>query len=84
MMALVRGVKCNFPCPVCLVPNEELSKGEVYALRTTKTMKEIYHKAKEMLVKDRDDLLKDYGLRNVEVCKFLLWLTSYSCCKMWV
>jgi len=71
-MTLTRGAKCNFPCTVCLVPIEELSKGMVYALRTTKTMKEVYNEAVLMLVEDRNNLLKCYGLRNVEVCKLLL------------
>ena len=82
-MTLNRGSNCNFPCPVCLVPNEELSKGKVYALCTTNTMKKVYNEAIEMLADDRNDLLKSYGLQNVEVCKLLFWLVPYSHYKMW-
>jgi len=68
-MALTRGTKSNFPCPVCLVPREEMCKGVMYALRTTETMEGVYNEAKGMdTVGEAENLLKSFGLRGIEVC----------------
>ena len=79
-MALTRGASSNFPCPVCLVPKEEMHKGKVYPLRTTKTMKEVYHKAMGMALADmKEELLKSVGLRGIEVRRIFPHSTLYSC-----
>jgi len=71
-MALTRGTNSNFPCPVCLVPKEEMCKGIVYEIRTTETMEGVYNEAKEMgTAEEREKLLKSFGLRGVEVCGIL-------------
>jgi hypothetical protein len=72
-MALTRGTNSDFPCPVCLVPKEEMCKGVVYALRTTETMKEVYNEAMEVeTAKEKEEILKSAGLRGVEVCGLLI------------
>ena len=71
-MALIRGSNSDFPCPICLVSKEKMCKGRVYAVRTTKTMKEVYKKASKLkTVKDRETHLKKYGLRGIKVCLIL-------------
>ena len=48
-MALICGVKANYPCPVCLVPKEELSNlSKMYELWTTAGMQGIWSAAQEM------------------------------------
>lgn len=78
-MALIRGHKGNRPCPVCFVLRDEMDTGAIGDLRTTETMKDIYERASAMdSVEERDDLLKDYSLRYIEVCisffQFILFL----------
>lgn len=67
-MALVRGTNSNFPCPVCLVPNDKLCDGVVYDSRTSKSMQEVYDVAEKMSTADeRESHLRGYGLRYVKV-----------------
>ena len=55
-----------------------MSRGLVYALHTTETMKEVYNKAKEKdTAEECEKLLKSVGLRGVEVCKLLALLDVY-------
>lgn len=78
-MALIRGTTCDFPCPKCLVPKEELQKGRVYAVRTTQTMKEVYEDACGMrTVAERQKYLQGYGLRSISVCAMLALLNTPS------
>ncbi|KDR67396.1 hypothetical protein GALMADRAFT_232065 [Galerina marginata CBS 339.88] len=66
-MALIRGVKANYPCPICLVPKEALSNlSETFELRTTINMQRIWEEAQAMNATQRDALLRQYGLRDVE------------------
>lgn len=77
-MALTRGPQSNFPCPICLVPRVEMSKGVLYPLRTTATMKEVYKKAMEAGTADeREQIVKNVGLRCTKVCGVLTWLGIY-------
>jgi len=68
-MTLIRGINSHYPCPVCLVPAEDLSNlSKVYPLRTTEKMKEVYETAQRAeTIAAKEAILKDYGLRNVEV-----------------
>ena len=78
-MALTRGPKSHCPCPKCLVPKAEMAKGEMYPLRTTKTMKEVYKKAKEAdTVKACEEIVKAISLRFAKVCKTLTLFSAYS------
>lgn len=69
-MALIRGVKCLFPCPRCLIPESE--QGDVSAsapLRTTVSTKAVIQRAREQRrAGDREEILKGSGLRDVDVC----------------
>jgi len=67
-MALIRGVKANYPCPICLVPKEDLSNlSNTYELRTTAGMQGIWSAAQEMNATQREQHLREYGLRDVQV-----------------
>ena len=80
-MALVRGTNSKFPCPICLVPQEKLCKGMEYPHRTTETMRQVYHDAiGAASAKVKEELLKNHGLRGIEVCKTSLLLVVYSYC----
>ena len=68
-MALIRGGKSKFPCPICLVPDTQMSDGSTHPLRTTESMQKVLEVARAMPSKEREEHLKGYGLRNVEVCK---------------
>ena len=67
-MALNRGVRSKFPCPVCLVPCDELHNGTVHECRTSESMQNVYRVAEEMRTADeRKEHLKAYGIRPVKV-----------------
>uniref|UniRef100_A0A8H8CJT9 Uncharacterized protein n=1 Tax=Psilocybe cubensis TaxID=181762 RepID=A0A8H8CJT9_PSICU len=66
MMALTRGKTGLFPCPICLVPQTELSNLLVtYPRRTTSTMQEVYNQAQQMNVTRGEEHLKSYGITDV-------------------
>lgn len=73
-MSLIRGVKGLFPCPICLVPQHELSDlSKTYPLRTQEHSEAIFKQAETMKRKgDKEKLLKRYSLRNVKVYLFYL------------
>ena len=83
MISLIRGAKGKFPCPICLVPLEELSNiAKNFKLRTTLDMKEIYETAQTLNATNSEDLLKAHGLHDVKVCaslvfNFNFFLTTY-------
>jgi hypothetical protein len=68
-MALIRGVRSHFPCPVCLVPQDlqwDLSKE--FDLRTQAASEKIFLEAMDKPnAEQRDAHLKKYSLRAVEV-----------------
>lgn len=74
-MAAIRGTNSAHPCPVCLVGKEELSNlVATPILRTPEAMKSVYNSAQQAIIvpgtgkaKAKDQLLKQYGLRDVEV-----------------
>lgn len=76
-MSLTRGFGGKRPCPICLVPDTKLSDlSHDYEPRTAERMQEVLAAANGMDRKsDGDDLLKSYGLRRVEVCPNLFYLS---------
>ncbi|KAG2158730.1 uncharacterized protein EDB93DRAFT_1290809 [Suillus bovinus] len=68
VMALIRGTKCKCPCPVCLVPREEL--GNVltsYPLRTSASVQATITEARSFSQQeDKEKLLMSQGLRDVD------------------
>jgi hypothetical protein len=78
-MALTRGVTSLYPCPVCLVPREELSNlFQRFPVRTTSCMREIWEEGQRLNLGEREAHLKQYGLRDVKVLLaqfFLMYLS---------
>ncbi|KAJ7116962.1 hypothetical protein C8R44DRAFT_832414 [Mycena epipterygia] len=68
VMALIRGLQGNYPCPICFVPwNEQSDLSTEHPLRTGKESEEILRNARaKRTLGEREDLLKDNGLRDVE------------------
>ncbi|KAJ7184441.1 hypothetical protein C8R46DRAFT_1064066 [Mycena filopes] len=68
VMALIRGLKGLYPCPVCFVPwNEQSDLSTEHPLRTGKGSEKILEEARAMrTAAERDEELKDNGLRDVE------------------
>ena len=70
-MSLIRGFKGARPCPVCLVPTEELTNVEkTFERRTAKIAQDIVWD-RSLNLGQKEALLKPQGLRNVEVCSQL-------------
>lgn len=66
-MALTRGLKGNFPCPVCLVPNKLQSKLEiVHPRRNVDAVRSIVLD-KSLNKSQKEDQLKLLSSRDVEV-----------------
>ncbi|KAL1762610.1 hypothetical protein FB107DRAFT_267837 [Schizophyllum commune] len=69
VMALIRGTNCKFPCPRCMVPQEEQSTTITerrHPVRTTESMKDVVvqaHAARTL--EEGESILKDNGLRKV-------------------
>ncbi|KAG1756658.1 uncharacterized protein EDB91DRAFT_1233427 [Suillus paluster] len=68
MMALIRGLMGKFPCPVCLVPREELSKGlNAYQFRMSEDAKALHAQAQESTTLEaREQVLSSESLRDVD------------------
>lgn len=65
---MIRGVNSNFPCPICLVPGKELSDlSKVHPLRTTDTMRAVLASTVNMNAGQKEEVLKGFGLRDIEV-----------------
>lgn len=71
-MALIRGTNSKCPCPICLVPDTQMSDGSTHPLRTSEDMQKIYNEAQKMTSGRRDEHLKTYGLCNVKVWRAYL------------
>jgi hypothetical protein len=73
-MSLIRGLKGKFPCPVCLVPQDEQSVlSDVHPLRTSTESLNILNAARSASTqKEKERQLKAYSLRDVEVWSLLV------------
>jgi hypothetical protein len=73
-MALTHGVRALWPCPVCLVPHDKLSDmSHCYPHRTSHDSEAILATVREReTAEEREEVLKDYGLRDVIVSLSLL------------
>lgn len=74
VMTLTRGTGSYCPCPICLVPEDKLAIHDTtYPLRTQATMKKVYDDAMAMrTVEESNNLLKNYGLRGIDVSDLFL------------
>ncbi|KAJ6480393.1 hypothetical protein C8R45DRAFT_1054375 [Mycena sanguinolenta] len=77
VMALIRGLRALFPCPICYVKKDEQSDLSKRApLRTSQESQDVVKQARDADNADtRDELLKDKGLRNVDN---VFWNIAYS------
>jgi hypothetical protein len=75
----MRSAIATYPCPKCLVPKHELALlSKRHPLRTPAKMKAVLRKARSRFTKrDREEVLKNSGLHNVEVSHpFQVWPLS--------
>ncbi|KAG1840639.1 hypothetical protein F4604DRAFT_1598758 [Suillus subluteus] len=67
IMALIRGLKGKFPCPVCLVPQDEQSVLATHEFRTRHQSEDVLRTARlKPSEKEKEAHLKAFSLRNVE------------------
>jgi len=67
-MALIRGIGSHAPCPICLVPGDELSNlSDDFELRSKSSMQEAYESSKDMSAAESETAFKALGLRDIEV-----------------
>lgn len=66
-----RAALANFPCPKCLVNKCDLHKiTSQFELRTTPAMQAVVTRASKQNTKtEKENILKDYGLHDVQVCQ---------------
>lgn len=73
MISGTRGTNSLFPCPICLVPLEELfDLFQDYPIRTALSAEALVKQARTMTQDNGNELLKSQGLRDVDVCHFTL------------
>jgi hypothetical protein len=74
IMTLIRGVQGLYPCPVCLIPWDLQSDMSCrHELRTAEQTQGLLQEADNMQTREAaENLLKDYGLRDVKVISFRL------------
>ncbi|KAG1864363.1 hypothetical protein F4604DRAFT_1893404 [Suillus subluteus] len=67
VISLIRGIKCLWPCPVCLVPHDELLNIlKCYPPRMSTHSQEVLKAAwAKATAKEKEEKLKEYGLRDV-------------------
>ncbi|EIW81648.1 hypothetical protein CONPUDRAFT_165732 [Coniophora puteana RWD-64-598 SS2] len=69
VMALTRGVSSKYPCPICIIPREELSNvanRPVYPLRTRDGVIATLHKARNESRTEGEETLMAEGLRDID------------------
>lgn len=77
-MALIRGVKCLFPCPQCLIPKAKQGSLSSAPLRTVAGTRAVIQEAREKRhAGDKEEVLKAAGLRDVDVIYFLVLVLHY-------
>ncbi|KAJ7086268.1 hypothetical protein C8R44DRAFT_650957 [Mycena epipterygia] len=76
VMALIRGLRGLYPCPICFVKSDEQSDLTIVPeLRDAQHAKESVEKARSLNAEGGENLLKDLGLRNVDN---VFWNVSHS------
>ena len=72
-MAQIRGGRGKRPCPICLVPKENLSDvSTTWPLKTVKHTKQIIDQANTLNTKEGEKLLSAFGIHNVDMSIILL------------
>jgi hypothetical protein len=68
VMALIRGVQGDCPCPICLVPRQKQSDYlTLWPQRTMDETRQLVEAAKELPKGQAEDLLKSQSIRPLEV-----------------
>lgn len=80
-MALIRGLKGLFPCPMCLVPQHAQSNlSGTFELRTQAESQKLVEKALgSATLAEAESILKVQSLRPVRVILFLFFKTRRVC-----
>jgi hypothetical protein len=74
-MALIRGLKADYPCPICYIKQEDQADfTEMAELRTSRESQATIRKGRTLNAEKREKLLQSNGLRNVDVC--FLWFPA--------
>lgn len=77
-MALIRGLQSKFPCPICLIPKDQLSKLQVYPAQYPAQSQAIVSSARDASnAKERERILKEYSLRDVDVSYSLVFIFKF-------
>ena len=81
-MSLIRGVNSLFPCPRCLIPANQQGDRSAHApARTSANMQAVVQDARQQrLVKDKEEILKSTGLRDVDVFVILSFV-PHTCLR---
>ncbi|KAI5992656.1 hypothetical protein EDD15DRAFT_2136230, partial [Pisolithus albus] len=68
VMALVRGVKSNFPCPICLIPRDHISDFPAQCeLRTSENVLKVLREARSQdTTEKKEQILIQQGLRDID------------------
>jgi hypothetical protein len=67
-MSLIRGFRGKFPCPICLVPGDELADiSKTWPQWTAAHTQELLNNARGLNKTDRENLLSKNGIRNINV-----------------
>ena len=73
-MALIRGLQSKFPCPICLIPKDQLSKLQVYPAQS----QAIVSSARDASnAKERERILKEYSFHDVDVSYSLVFIFKF-------
>ncbi len=79
-MGVNRGNNCDEPCPICHVPISKLHDcGRAqWALQTGPETQGIIDKARKLKATESEALLKKNGLRPIDVCSNLYFISLLS------
>lgn len=72
-MALIRGSNGKCTCPICYIPSDKTHDLSLsYDLRTVENTKDVLDVKKYSSISEREEKLKDLGIRPVEVFTIMI------------
>ncbi|KAG2150890.1 hypothetical protein DEU56DRAFT_908528 [Suillus clintonianus] len=85
VMSLIRGIKCLWPCPVCLVPHDQLLNTlKCYPCWTSAQLQEVLKAARdEATAEEKEEKLKEYGLRDIANAFSTMMCTDVHNALLW-
>lgn len=79
-MGLNRGYMCLKPCPICLVPHDQMHDLiKTWDLCSSKKTQQIINQARSLNYTEGEQLLKDNGIRDVDACFNFSHVSKLSC-----